>query len=268
MKLRPVSAPRLRPARRRIPSFRVQSPPAPPASAEQERLFRSIERTQGFLHRHRPSGPFMALLRRRYPTPKYFIESSRRSLERAGVPRLDAHYYAMIPALTRTALSQQWGPNPRLDALCRLREYITTLYVGVHVECFYVLLLDRQGRLIRSVLLQKGGVDSAPFYLGQLLTVALQEQARFLVLVHNHPSGTRRPSREDLQCTLRTINAFMPLQIPLLDHVILAGDALVSIRQAGWIPEMLWMAASPGSRIPGQWLREEPQAPVTSFNNS
>ena len=219
-----------------------------------EALFRAIEGTQAFMHKRASTDDFMANLRRRYPAPLYFLESSRQALERAGVSRLDAFYYALIPSLTRTCMSQQWGVKPRLDNLGAMGEYLKTLYVGVHVECFYLILLDRAGRLIRPVLLQRGGVDNAPFYLRQLLAAALQEQARFIVLAHNHPGGTRRPSNEDLRCTLQALEAFAPLRIPLLDHIIVAGDAVVSIRGCGMLPDMLWTVAQPGSRIVNGWL--------------
>lgn len=217
-------------------------------------LYDAIERTQTFLHKRVPTDAFMENLRHRYPAPLYFMESSHQALERAGISRLDAFYYAMIPALTRTCMSQQWGMHPRLDTLRPMGEYLKTLYLGVHVECFYLILLDRMGRLIHPVLLQRGGVGDAPFYLRQLLTVALGEGARFIVLAHNHPGGTKRPSNEDIGCTLHTLEAFAPLRIPLLDHIIIAGDAVVSIRQTGMLPGMLWTAAQPGSRIVNGWL--------------
>ena len=219
-----------------------------------EALYDAIRRTQAFMHKREPVDPFMENLRRRYPAPLYFLESSSQALERSGLSRLDAFYYAMIPALTRTCMSQKWGVRPRLDRLEPMGEYLKTLYVGVHVECFYLALLDRTGRLIRPVLLQRGGVDNAPFYLRQVLSATLQAQARFIVLAHNHPGGTKRPSNEDLRCTLQALEAVAPLRIPLLDHIIVAGDAVVSIRKAGLLPAMLWTVAQPGSRIVGNWL--------------
>jgi len=228
--------------------------PATLLQRRREALYHAIRQTQAFMHKRESADDFMENLRRRYPAPLYFLESSRQALERAGIPRLDAYYYSMIPALTRTCMSQQWGAHPRLDSLGAMGEYLRTLYVGVHVECFYLILLDRSGRLIRSVLLQRGGVDNAPFYLRQLLAAALQAQARFIVLAHNHPGGTRRPSGEDLRCTLQALEAFVPLRIPLLDHVIVAGNAVVSIRGAGLLPDMLWTAAQPGSKIVNGWL--------------
>lgn len=244
----------LKPALRSTSRGLPEDIPAALLDSRREALFHAIQRVQAFMHKRDSTDAFMENLRRRYPAPLYFLESSRQALERAGVSRLDAFYYALIPALTRTCMSQQWGPHPRLDKLGSMGEYLKTLYVGVHVECFYLILLDRAGRLIRPVLLQRGGVDNAPFYLRQLLAAALQGQARFIVLAHNHPGGTKRPSNDDLRCTLQALEAFAPLSIPLLDHVIVAGDAVVSIRGAGLLPKMLWTIVQPGSKIVNGWL--------------
>ena len=256
MKLRLGRCDTLKPARRFTDGRQARTVSSAPFNQKREAMYRAIERTQAFMHKRTPTGPFMDSLRRRYSTPVFFVESSRKALERAGVPRLDAFYYALIPALTRTCMSQQWGVNPRLDKLDAMGEYLKTLYLGIHVECFYLVLLNRMGKLIRPVLLQRGGVDNAPFYLRQLLSVALEEQARFIVLAHNHPGGTKRPSNEDIRCTLQALEAFAPLRIPLLDHIIIAGEAVVSIRQTGLLPNMLWTAAQPGSKIVNGWLNE------------
>ena len=254
MKLKLTRHRRLLKTRREVPAAMGFEGTHATLSQKKERLYRAVERTQAFMHKRVPADAAMAAIRRRYPAPQYFVESSRRALERSGLPRLDAFYYALIPGLTRTSLSQQWGMHPRLNGLSLMREYLKTLYVGRHVECFYLILLDRQGRLIRPALLQRGGVDNAPFYLGQLLEVALNDEARYIVLAHNHPQGTLRPSKEDLQCTLRALQAFAPLKIPLLDHLTVVGSKVVSIRETGFLAAMLWSAASPGSRLVNEWL--------------
>lgn len=254
MKLRLIEHRRLTGGHRVTPEGAPFRPTDAPIEEKRERLYRAVERTQAFMHKQQSTGDVMALVRERYPAPLYFIESNRQALERAGLSRLDAFYYAMIPHLTRTSLSQQWGMNPLLDRFERMAAYLKTLYVGVHVECFYAILLDRGGRLIRSVLLQKGGVDNAPFYLGQLLSVALEEGVRFVVLAHNHPGGTPKPSREDVLCTLRALNAFAPLKIPMLDHVIVAREKVLSIRSSGVTRDVLWTGIQPGSRIVRNWL--------------
>lgn len=248
---------RLTPYRGEVRAQEPFEPTDAPLDEKKENLYAAVERTQAFLYGPQRAGEAMETVRQRYPAPLYFVESNRRALQRAGLNRMDAFYYAMIPALSRTGLSQQWGANPKLDRLSKMSAYLKTLYIGVHVECFYLILMNRLGKLIRPVLLQRGGVDNAPFYLSQLLSSALTEEASFIVLAHNHPGGTLRPSREDVKCTLRALNAFAPLRIALLDHVIVAGDAVFSIRASAVVPDVLWTGMQPNSRIVRDWLEPE-----------
>ena len=247
--------------RTELPEIPPDTPPLTPSDApleaKREALYRAVGRAQAFMHRRQPQEETLANIRRLYPAPVYFVESSPQVMTRTGLSSLDAFYYSMIPALTRTTLSQQWGMNPKLDTLSRMAAFLRTLYVGVHEERFYLILLNGQGRLIRAAMLQKGAVDSAPFYLSQLLTTALTEGAKYIVLSHNHPRGTRRPSREDLACTLRALNAVAPLGIPLLDHIIVVRDGAVSIRETGLIPANLWTPPAQNSAISRNWLDAE-----------
>lgn len=221
-----------------------------------EAMFRAIERAHSYLHKQGDDA-FMTMLRRHYPCAQYFVETERRTMMNIGVSRMDAYYYSIIPSLARTCQSQGWGVRPSLKTLGAMSAYVRGLYLGVHVECFYLVTLNRAGHLICATLLQQGNVNSAPFYLRQLLAVALKDEAHYAVLVHNHPGGTRRPSGEDLRCTLRALEAFTPLSIQLLDHLIVAGRDVVSIRQQALLPQMIWTAARPGSGIAGKWLDGE-----------
>lgn len=226
---------------------------APPGQ-KNEKLYRAIERAQAFLRGCASEDGAMETLRRRYPSPRFFVESDRRSLTDIGLTGQEAFYYSLIPRLTRTSLSQQWGARPRLNTLASMSAYAETLFIGMHVECFYLILLNRRAGLIRSVLLQRGSVDNAPFYLGQVLAEALREGAGYLVLAHNHPGGTRFPSREDVACTQRALNACAPLGILLLDHLIVAGSDVISIRGSGVIPATLWNQMAPAEAVARRWL--------------
>ena len=219
-----------------------------------EQVYRVIEKTQAFMHKRVPPDEKTKLIRDRFPSPLQFMESSRIAKMRAGLPRLDAFYYTMIPHLARTSQCQAHGKLPMLDTVSKMAEYLRALFIGVHVECFYLILLNNNGRLIQTNLLQKGGVDSAPFYIRPLLFAAVQEGAKYIVLAHNHPQGTLRPSKEDLICTLRTLNAVTPIHVSLLDHIIIAQQHAVSIRETGLIPDILWNVSRSKSRIVREWL--------------
>lgn len=222
-----------------------------------ERLYQSIAKLQATMHKRVPPDEVMNAIREHFATPVHFIEATRIGMMNAGVPKLDAFLYSMIPDLTRAKNCEKNGKRPMLNTLSRMGDYVQSLFIGVHVECFYLILLNNNGRLIYTQLLQKGGEDSAPFYLRPLLYAVLREGAKYIVLAHNHPRGTLRPSNEDLMCTLQTLNAVVPIQVTLLDHIIIARRRIVSIRETSLIPDILWTINSKNTKIVREWLDVE-----------
>jgi DNA repair protein RadC len=67
----------------------------------------------------------------------------------------------------------------------------------------------------------------------ELFRDAVRAHAAGLIVVHNHPSGDPEPSPDDLHLTAEAIAAGRLLDLPLLDHVILAADGYVSLRDRG-----------------------------------
>ena len=218
------------------------------------RLFNAIESALERMHRGASVEEQMRDIRERYPSPAFFLESNAFLLQKVGLRRLDAFYFSMIPALTRYDRRRAFGDRPRLNTLSRMTEYLRALFIGVHVECFYVVLLDARGYLMDAILIRKGTSDSAPFYLKEMLSLVVQRQAKAVVLSHNHPSGTLQPSKEDVNCTLRAMNAMVAMNVPMLDHVIIAQNHAVSMRDCGAVPSKLWALQAPDNRLLREWI--------------
>jgi DNA repair protein RadC len=66
-----------------------------------------------------------------------------------------------------------------------------------------------------------------------LIEQALANRADKILLMHNHPSGDPRPSRSDLASTAALISLCRPLDIEVVDHLIVGGSRVVSMREAG-----------------------------------
>jgi len=54
--------------------------------------------------------------------------------------------------------------------------------------------------------------------------------------LHNHPSGNTEPSNEDISLTEQLRQVGNMMHIPLLDHIIIAGDTYTSLRERGCFP--------------------------------
>ena len=222
-----------------------------------EALFECLGRTLARLHKREAPGAQLANIRSRFPTATCFFEASPFMLRRSGLSNLDAYFFSMMPAVARRAGREVFGVRPKLDTLSRMARFLQALFIGVHVECFYMVMLTATGILIDARLVQRGTVDSAPFYLRETLSIAVNREAKAVVLCHNHPGGTMKPSREDLICTLNMLNSMMALGLPMLDHVIIAQGRAVSIRESGLIPDALWTLQAPKNRLNRNWMDVE-----------
>ena len=100
-------------------------------------------------------------------------------------------------------------------------------------EEFHALLLNSQHGVLREVLVTRGILDASLIHPREVLREAIVESAAAVILVHNHPSGNPSPSAEDREVTRQLSAAGRTVGIPVLDHVIIAGEAFRSLAQDG-----------------------------------
>jgi DNA repair protein RadC len=96
-----------------------------------------------------------------------------------------------------------------------------------------VVLLNARNTVLRLVTVYQGNVSTSLVRIAELFRDAVRLNAAALILVHNHPSGDPTPSPDDLRLTAETLAAGRLLDIQLLDHLIVAGDGFVSLRDRG-----------------------------------
>jgi DNA repair protein RadC len=101
------------------------------------------------------------------------------------------------------------------------------------VEEFHLLALDSQSRVVREVLVTRGLLNSSLVHPREVFRPAIAEAAAGIIVVHNHPSGDPTPSAEDRAVTRQLVAAGQLLDLPLYDHVIIAGDRFTSLASSG-----------------------------------
>lgn len=101
------------------------------------------------------------------------------------------------------------------------------------VEEFHLLALDTRSRVRRDVLVTRGLLDASLVHPREVFRAAIAEAAAGIILVHNHPSGDPTPSAEDRAVTRQLVAAGQLLDLPVYDHVIIAGDRFISFATAG-----------------------------------
>ncbi len=101
----------------------------------------------------------------------------------------------------------------------------------LRTETFHVVLLNSANRIIRNVRVSDGSLNAVLIHPREVFRIAIAETAAAVILVHNHPSGNAEPSREDVAITRQLVDAGRIVDIRVLDHIIIAGDAYTSFAE-------------------------------------
>jgi len=150
-----------------------------------------------------------------------------------GLGENSAILLSLIPSLARIYFKDRWGKRPNLDSTAKAGEYILTLFAGRSYEVFFVICLDAQHNVIYPALVHEGTIDQAQIYPRLIVETALRHKAHSVILAHNHPGGSPVPSPQDIEVTKKIRLALESISIPVLDHIIAAGEEYVSCMEKG-----------------------------------
>ena len=108
-----------------------------------------------------------------------------------------------------------------------VKAYVKSLREEAH-EWLLALYVDADLQLLAVETVAQGSVSNCPLPFWRLLNQGCRLNAAGFILVHNHPSGDPTPSRDDVLMTVRLAHLAQELNVPLLDHLIIAGDEIRS----------------------------------------
>ncbi|NLY43043.1 MAG: DNA repair protein RadC [Clostridiaceae bacterium] len=155
--------------------------------------------------------------------------------KRCGVSENTAILISLIPSLARRYFISRWGNKPVLSSSTAAGEYMVSLFTGRTYEVFYVICLDSQNRVNYAALVHEGTINEVPVYPRLIVETALRHKASSVILAHNHPGGSLKPSSEDIMVTKKIKAALEAISIRVCDHIIVAGDKFTSMAEKGLI---------------------------------
>ena len=100
-------------------------------------------------------------------------------------------------------------------------------------EHLRVILLDRRNRVMETVDVYKGSVNSSQIRVGEVFKEAIRKNASALIVTHNHPSGDPTPSPDDVAVTRAIVQAGKLLDVEVLDHLVIGHGKWVSLKERG-----------------------------------
>jgi len=150
-----------------------------------------------------------------------------------GVGRGKAARVAAALELGRRVSAAQEPPPERIRGPADVRRFYATRLRDLAVEEFHVLALGSQSQVLGDLLITRGILNSSLVHPREVFRAAIAEAAAGIIVVHNHPSGDPTPSADDRAVTRQLVDGGRLLDIPVYDHVIVAGERFVSFAEAG-----------------------------------
>lgn len=98
-------------------------------------------------------------------------------------------------------------------------------------EQFVALFIDVNKKLLGFKNLFSGTVDKLAVYPREIAQEALTKKASYVIIAHNHPSGSTEPSVEDIDLTDKLVNALGSLDIVIIDHIIISKKGFYSFKR-------------------------------------
>ena len=105
-----------------------------------------------------------------------------------------------------------------------IAEYLKGLFTGLSVETVFALFYDKDGRLLSCKQVGLGTVNASEIITRRVVEYALREGAAAVDIAHNHPRGSARPSKDDMNMTTMLEGLFKSAGVELLSHYVVAGQ--------------------------------------------
>lgn len=135
--------------------------------------------------------------------------------------------------LARRATAQQLREREVFSSPHAVKHFLQLHLAAKPHEVFAVLFLDSQHRLLALEEMFRGTLTQTSVYPREVVLRALHHQAAAVILAHNHPSGQVAPSSADRSLTATLKSALALIDVRVLDHVIVAPGAALSMAEEG-----------------------------------
>jgi DNA repair protein RadC len=152
------------------------------------------------------------------------------------IPGLGDAKYAQIQAvleMSRRALRETLDRGSALSSPHAVRDYLRLKLQGRAYEVFVAVFLDAQNRVLAVEELFRGTLTQTSVFPREIVKRALHFNAASVIFAHNHPSGVAEPSRADEALTQTLKHTLALVDVKVLDHFVVGGDAAMSFAERG-----------------------------------
>ena len=172
-----------------------------------------------------------AAVLKNHPLEELF-QMSRDELQQVkGIGRTRAVLLAAAFELAKRALNQGMGIMPSISRPADVLPIIADIK-DEKKEHFVAVYLNARNQVIARETVSVGSLNASLVHPREVFAGAVGSSAASVILAHNHPSGAAEPSKEDIELTKRMMQAGEILGIEILDHIIVASERYLSLKEA------------------------------------
>jgi DNA repair protein RadC len=152
-----------------------------------------------------------------------------------GVGEAKAVTIAAALELGRRRMRTEQLVDPQITRSSDVYDLIAPYIVDKVHEEVWLVMMNQAGRVINHLRISLGGMTGTIVDPKIIMRLSIENHATRIILVHNHPSGSTRPSQQDINLTQKIKHGALLLDIKLTDHVIVAGDRYFSFLDEGML---------------------------------
>lgn len=150
-----------------------------------------------------------------------------------GIGTAKAVRLAAAFEMGRRMEAQRPGERIQVAAPADVAAVYGPLMRDLNREIFKVVLLNTANVVINDFTLSEGGLACSVVEPRAVFQKAILNNAASVIGLHNHPSGNKKPSREDIRITRQLVEAGKVMGVPVQDHIIIAGQEYTSLAEQG-----------------------------------
>lgn len=159
--------------------------------------------------------------------------SVREIMKVKGIGMAKAITISAALELGRRRLAAESLQKPQVRGSRDIARYLQARFQDLPHEVFAVVFLNRANRILHTEVVSSGGITGTVADTRIILKKALEEDATGIILCHNHPSGSLKPSRADEELTAKIHDAAKLFDIRVIDHLIVGSEGYFSFSDNG-----------------------------------
>lgn len=194
-----------------------------------------------------------------------------------GVGEMSARLLSLVIPMSRRAEQSRMRNRVCIATPADAAKLVIPLFANCYEERIYLISIDVNDKVIQTNLVDRGDKSAADLSIPKVMNLVFRNGASRIIIAHNHPAGTLRPSSDDVDATSKLLLACSLINVDFLDHLIVGKDnEYFSFMQSDTMGEVYEYAekVSNGNFIKEGRMRrladryilgtKEPSAPLTS----